>query len=233
MWTTANRRGSAMLCMHAGQWFMAGRGGERVMEVDDRTLLTVLGHHVGPTRAQSILARVRRDLRGPAPPRQLITRLGEGLQAHIGPAASRAAIAELTRLVSGDQPVEAIELELRVESDIARARLAARDLCQALGSSPLAVQKLVTVVSELARNMVIYAGGGALTIRKTEDGRRSVFIAARDHGPGIANLDEILAGRYRSRTGLGLGILGTKRLADRFTIASSTAGTTIELEISY
>lgn len=202
------------------------------MEVDDRTLLTVLGRHVGPTRAQSILARVRRDLRGPAPARQLLTRLGEGLHAHVGAAASRAAIAELTGLMS-DKPVEAVELELRVEPDIARARLAARDLCQALGSPPLAVQKLVTVVSELARNMVIYAGGGALTIRKTEDGRRCVFIAARDHGPGIANLDEILAGRYRSRTGLGLGILGAKRLAERFTITSSPAGTTIELEIGY
>jgi serine/threonine-protein kinase RsbT len=151
---------------------------------------------------------------------------------HIGEAASRAVIAELTRLVS-DRPVEAHELEMRVESDIARARLAARDLCQALGASPLLVQKLVTIVSELARNMVSYAGGGALTIRKTDDGRRRVFIAARDHGPGIANLDEILAGRYRSRSGLGLGILGTKRLADRFTITSSTAGTTIEVEISY
>ena len=52
-------------------------------------------------------------------------------------------------------------------------------------------------------------------------------------GPGITNLDEILAGRYRSRSGLGLGILGTKRLADRFSIDSKPTGTHVEVEVTY
>jgi serine/threonine-protein kinase RsbT len=206
-----------------------------VTEIDDRTLLAALGRHVDATRARSILARARQSspgLRGPLPPRQLLTRLGEGLRMYLGEAATRTAIAALTQLIAG-KPAEALELELQHEPDIARARLAARDLCQALGTSPLVVQKLATIVSELARNMVAYAGGGTLKIHPCDHNRRCVHVTARDHGPGIANLEDILAGRYKSRSGLGLGILGTKRLADRFTIESHTTGTHVEVEVSF
>lgn len=206
-------------------------------EPDDRALLAVLGRYVSPTRAQSILVRARRDLpglapRGSTPSTQLLARLTEGLRMFIGEADTRAAVAELTRLGS-DRKVDAIELEVRVESDIARARLAARDLCQALGTSPLVVQKLATIVSELARNIISYAGTGNLAIRQCSGGRRCVHVEARDQGQGIANLEEILAGKYKSRSGLGLGILGTKRLADQFRIESSAAGTRIEVEVGY
>ena len=61
---------------------------------------------------------------------------------------------------------------------------------------------------------------------------RTIF-SARDQGPGIANLADILAGRYRSRSGLGLGILGTKRLADRFAIDTKPTGTHVEVEVTY
>ena len=210
---------------------------DAVREPDDRALLAVLGRYVSPTRAQSILVRARRDMpglapRGPTPSTQLLARLAEGLRMFIGEADTRAAVAELTRLGS-NRKVDAIELEVRVESDIARARLAARDLCQALGTSPLVVQKLATIVSELARNIISYAGTGTLAIRQCSGGRRCVHVEAKDQGKGIANLEEILAGKYKSRSGLGLGILGTKRLADHFTIESSPAGTRVEVEVGY
>jgi signal transduction histidine kinase len=216
-----------------------GRG-EPVSEVvtlDDKALLAVLGRYVSPTRAQSILVRARREspglgARGATVNTQLMARLAEGLRMFCGEADTRAAVAELTRLGSS-RKVEAIELELRMESDIARARLAARDLCQALGVSPLVVQKLATIVSELARNIISYAGGGQLAIRQCGPTRRCVHIEARDKGPGIANLEEILGGRYKSRTGLGLGILGTKRLADLFQIESGADGTRVEVEVHY
>lgn len=202
-----------------------------VSELDDRTLLAVLGRHVSPVRAQSIVARARREAAGQ--PRLLLSRLTDGLRPLLGEAGTRAALAELTRTGGGDKPSGPLELELRVEPDIARARLAARDLCQSLGTSALVVQKLATIVSELARNMVSYAHGGTLVIRRCDGDRRCLHVSARDQGPGITNLDEILAGRYRSRSGLGLGILGTKRLADRFTIDSKPGGTYVEVEVTY
>jgi len=201
-----------------------------VSELDDRTLIAALGRHVSPVRAQSIVARARREAAGQ--PRLLLARLTDGLRGFLGESGTRAVIAELTRL-SSDTPAGPLELDLRGEPDIARARLAARDLCQNLGASALVVQKLATIVSELARNMVSYAQGGTLVIRRCEGDRRCLHVSARDHGPGIANLDEILAGRYRSRSGLGLGILGTKRLADRFAIDSKPTGTHVEVEVTY
>ncbi len=210
---------------------------EQDRELEDRTLLTVLGRYVSPTRAQSILVRARRDspalgLRGATPVTQLLARLAEGLRMFVGEADTRAAVAELTRLTSTHK-ADAVELELRVESDIARARLAARDLCLALGTSALVIQKLATIVSELARNIVSYAGGGQLSIRPCSGGKRGVRIEARDQGKGIPNLEEILGGRYKSRSGLGLGILGTKRLADRFAIETGPGGTRVEVEVHY
>jgi serine/threonine-protein kinase RsbT len=56
-------------------------------------------------------------------------------------------------------------------------------------------------------------------------------MVASDDGPGIANLDEIMAGRYRSRTGLGLGLLGSKRLSDSFDIQTSARGTCVTVEV--
>ena len=70
-------------------------------------------------------------------------------------------------------------------------------------------------------------------MRQGGPARRCVHVEARDQGPGIGNLEEILGGRYKSRSGLGLGILGTKRLADQFRIDSSPAGTRVEVEVSY
>jgi len=205
-------------------------------ELEDRTLLTVLGRYVSPTRAQSILVRARRDspalgLRGATPVTQLLARLAEGLRMFVGEADTRAAVTELTRLTAATK-ADAVELELRVESDIARARLAARDMCLALGTSALVIQKLATIVSELARNIISYAGSGQVSIRQCT-GRRGIRIEARDQGRGIANLEEILGGRYKSRSGLGLGILGTKRLADRFAIESGPGGTRVEVEVYF
>jgi len=218
---------------------------EGAREAEDRVLIAVLSRYVSPTRAQSILVRARREVPGMPLPRTiggtsgaaaghqaLLARLTEGLRMFVGEADTRAAVAEVTRLLAG-RTASPIDLELRVESDIARARLAARDLCQTLGTSPLVIQKLATIVSELARNMVAYAGGGKLSLKPGTSGRRCVSIEATDQGPGISNLEEILAGRYKSRSGLGLGILGTKRLADRFTIASAPGGTRVEVEVNF
>ena len=201
---------------------------------EDRLLLAVLGKYVNPIRAQGVLVRARREVsaRGGAAGTQLVARLVDGLRAFVGEAEARAAVAELTQALS-PKTAAAVEIEIRAEADIARVRLAVRDICQALGTSALVLQKVATIVSELARNMVLYAGGGKLFIRPGDGGRRCLYVASRDTGPGIKNLPEIMSGKYKSRSGLGLGILGTKRLADKFDIETGPGGTKIEVEVNY
>lgn len=121
-------------------------------------------------------------------------------------------------------------MAIAAECDIAQARLATRELCRALGASASGMQRIVTVVSELTRNMVLYAGGGDLSVEPCPSGPR-VKIVARDRGPGIADLPAILGGRYRSRTGAGLGLLGSKRLSGAFDVATGPGGTTIVAEV--
>lgn len=202
--------------------------------LDEAAVLAVLARYIGSARAQGVLLRARSDLRGrgSVSDSQLIARLVEGVRLYVGDGEARKIHAELTRAAS-PKAIEAIEIEIKIEADIARARMAARDICLALGTSALILQKLATVVSELARNMVLYAGGGKLVIRPCTGGRRCMHVQSTDKGGGIKNLDEILAGKYKSRSGLGLGILGTKRLSDKFDIETGPTGTRVEVEVNY
>jgi serine/threonine-protein kinase RsbT len=204
------------------------------MGADDRQLLAVLCRYINLSRAQGVLVRARREVmaRGAAGPTQLVARLADGLRAFVGETEARAAVAELTRALSA-KTAEAVEVEIKIEADIARARLAVRDMCQALGTSALILQKLATIVSELARNMVLYAGGGKLTLRTCAPGKRCLHVTGVDQGGGIKNLDEIMSGKYKSRSGLGLGLLGSKRLADKFDIQTGPGGTKVEIEVNF
>ena len=134
--------------------------------------------------------------------------------------------------IEAGAPEVALELDVRAERDVARVRLAVRELCQKLGARPLALQKIATVVSELSRNMVLYAGGGRLVVGSVGTDKKCVFVRAVDEGPGIPELDAILAGRSQSRNGRGLGLLGTKRLADGFRVHTAATGTWIEVEVN-
>ena len=126
----------------------------------------------------------------------------------------------------------ALELDVLSEKDVARARVSVRELCQKLGARPLSLQKIATIVSELARNMVLYAGGGKLLVGSVGADRKCVFIRSVDEGSGIPDLEAILAGRRVSRNGRGLGLIGTKRLADGFRIHTGPTGTWIEAEVN-
>jgi len=134
--------------------------------------------------------------------------------------------------IEAGAPEVALELEVLAERDVARARMAVRELCQKLGARPLALQKIATVVSELARNMVLYASGGRLVVGSVGTEQKCVFIRAIDEGAGIPELDEILAGRKVSRNGRGMGLVGAKRLADGFRIHTGPTGTWIEVEVN-
>lgn len=80
--------------------------------------------------------------------------------------------------------------------------------------------QIATVTSELVRNVRQYADHGELELRPLT-APLGIEVRVTDHGPGIANLNEILAGRYRSQTGLGLGLLGCRRLMDGFVVRTT------------
>jgi serine/threonine-protein kinase RsbT len=121
-------------------------------------------------------------------------------------------------------------IPINEESDVLRARTACRDVCEKLGFSMLDQVKIATAVSELARNIVAYAGRGTIDIAAIHGKPRAIDIVARDQGPGIPNLDQILAGLYKSRTGLGMGLRGVKRLMDHFDIQTGPGrGTQVTL----
>jgi serine/threonine-protein kinase RsbT len=117
-------------------------------------------------------------------------------------------------------PSADLEIAVHSEQDIVLARRSARQLASQVGFDEIDQAKIATAISELARNIHRYAHTGAIRLSALPPPRPGVRIVARDAGPGIPHLEGILSGAYRSRTGLGLGILGCKRLMDEFAIES-------------
>lgn len=140
------------------------------------------------------------------------------------------AITELREVLAPDEP-SAVTVELRSEADMSLARQAARNLAEKMGARSFETQKFVTVVSELARNIVEYAKRGEIELTPLSEGMRGLRVRAVDHGPGIKNLEEILEGRYKSKTGLGKGIVGVRKMMSRFDIVSDDNGTRVEVEM--
>jgi len=121
-----------------------------------------------------------------------------------------------------------IQLEITHEHHIVLARQRARLISEKIGFDKITQTRISTAVSEITRNAYEYAQGGTVVFYlDLEQSPQQLQIQIRDHGNGIANLDEILEGRYVSRTGMGMGIIGAKRLVDHFTIASQPGQGTI------
>jgi serine/threonine-protein kinase RsbT len=111
-----------------------------------------------------------------------------------------------------------LQVDINEEYDIVTARNHTRTICDQIGFGVAEQIKIATVVSELARNIVLYVGKGRIEIETVDGLRRGIEIRAIDRGAGITNLDAVLNGGYRSKTGMGVGLLGTKRLMDDFEI---------------
>ena len=112
-------------------------------------------------------------------------------------------------------------LELLTEQDIVRTRQTVRKITQELGFSLVDQTKMVTAASELARNTVVYGGGGEVLVDVlTEGARTGLRLHFVDHGPGIANIDLAMTEGWTSGHGLGLGLTGAKRLCNEFSIES-------------
>lgn len=112
------------------------------------------------------------------------------------------------------------------EADIVAARQRARQIAGLLGFEAQDQTRIATAVSEIARNAMSYGGGGRLRFTLDRGQEPALVMIVRDHGPGIADVEAILDGRFRSATGMGVGISGTRRLMDRFGIESPDGGGT-------
>lgn len=124
-----------------------------------------------------------------------------------------------------------ITVPIESEADVVTARQRAHRLAELLGFERQDQTRIATAVSELARNAFSYAGGGrAEFILDPEPSPQVFHIRISDRGPGIADIQTILDGQYRSKSGMGLGILGARRLMDHFRIDSKAGkGTTVDV----
>jgi serine/threonine-protein kinase RsbT len=162
----------------------------------------------------------------------VIAELGRGLALFLSSRADQQeSLARLSALATPHGGAhEPIEIRITQETSVVDARLQARSFARALGFDRTDQARITTTVSELARNIYSYAGSGRIVLSALDAPRPGLRIVATDAGPGIPHLSEILDGNYRSRTGMGLGILACKRLMDEFSITSAPGqGTTVRL----
>ncbi|CAN5877170.1 ATP-binding protein [soil metagenome] len=123
-----------------------------------------------------------------------------------------------------------LKIQLRRDEDVVLARQRTRQIAAHLGFDTHDQARIATAVSEIARNAVQYAGAGWVQFEIDGEAQPSLLVRVWDTGPGIPHLDDVLAGRYRSTTGLGIGLVGAGRLTDRFAIeAPAGQGTTVTL----
>ncbi|VVM73863.1 Serine/threonine-protein kinase RsbT [Pseudomonas fluorescens] len=111
---------------------------------------------------------------------------------------------------SGSQPIH-------IEQDVVLARQTARKLATECGMRLIDLTKLVTAVSELARNTMVYGGGGDMDWQILEENARTgLRLTFRDEGPGIPDIKLAMTDGWTSGSGLGLGLTGAKRLVEEF-----------------
>jgi serine/threonine-protein kinase RsbT len=118
------------------------------------------------------------------------------------------------------------------EADIVTARQIGRRLAAEGGFSSADQTLIATAISEVARNIVVYARHGEVILSALESqGRRCIRIVARDHGPGIADVGLAMQDGYSTGNSLGLGLPGARRLMDDFNLASTPGeGTTVTMQ---
>ena len=129
---------------------------------------------------------------------------------------------------TGGQGELVIRLPIRGHEDIVLARQKVRDIAVGLGFNLLNQTRIVTAVSELARNIVVHAQSGTMTVFRPAE-RVGLTIVFEDKGPGITDIARALQESYSSVGSLGLGLQGAKRLTDAMEISSSPEGTTITI----
>ena len=118
------------------------------------------------------------------------------------------------------------------EADIVLARQAGRQLAAQLGLTATEQTLIATAISEVARNIVVYAQEGDIVLSRGEEGGRvGIIVIAIDRGPGIENKELAMRDGYSTKNSLGLGLPGARRLMDDFSLESEVGkGTTVTMK---
>jgi serine/threonine-protein kinase RsbT len=209
-------------------------------------ILEVLTRHVSVLNARSVLRRAihRAGLRADAVTFEHVGRLadglGDGLRLFVrDPAVLKdciAAVVATGEMAKGSPGSAGRErgkrIVLRAEMDVVVARMEGRTLARDVGFTEAGRTRVATVISELARNIVRYAGEGEIEIQASSIPAPTVDIVAKDRGPGIADLEAILSGNYRSKDGMGLGLRGVRNVSSRFDVKTGRGiGTTVTVRM--
>jgi serine/threonine-protein kinase RsbT len=201
-------------------------------------VIRVLERYVSPLNARGMVTKAMRE-RNLEPAtftagdiRKLSGSLQRGIRLFLGAQDITEALREIDDLCRKTaSKVSSCSIEIISETDISTARVEARRLCEDFGAKSFTTQKVTTIVSELARNIVSYTAGGKVEIVPMNGHQRRIVVRATDSGPGIPHLNVVLSGHYQSKTGLGKGLWGTKRLADHFDVSTGPGGTRIVAEV--
>jgi serine/threonine-protein kinase RsbT len=110
------------------------------------------------------------------------------------------------------------------ETDILLARQEARSTAEAVGFRGSDLTLIATAISEITRNILVHAGEGSISISVIHRERPGIEIVARDHGPGIADIELAMQDGYSTVSSLGLGLPGARRLMDEFEVSSPPGG---------
>ena len=124
-----------------------------------------------------------------------------------------------------------VVVPIKADVDVVLARQKVRGMVSGLRFSGSELTLIATAISEVARNIVSYAGSGEIVLRIVQKGqRRGLTVIARDKGPGIADIERAMQDGYSTLRGLGLGLPGSKRLMDEFDLVSEVGkGTEITM----
>jgi serine/threonine-protein kinase RsbT len=109
---------------------------------------------------------------------------------------------------------------IKSEPDVVTVRRRVREVSAQLGLSLVDQTKIITAASELARNTMIYGGGGTMQVQTLNGPRVGLRLTFEDHGPGIPDVELALRDGFTTGSGLGLGLGGSKRLVNEFDIVS-------------
>lgn len=125
-----------------------------------------------------------------------------------------------------------VRVPINADSDVVSARRQGRTLAEPLGFSSSELTFIATAISEVARNIVRYAGQGTIILRCVREGdKRGLLIVACDHGPGIADVVQAMQDGYSTSGSLGMGLPGARRLMDAFDIVSEVGkGTRVSMK---
>ena len=124
-----------------------------------------------------------------------------------------------------------VTVVVKYEDDVVGARQRARQIAALLGFDVTEQTRIATAVSEIARNAFVYAGGGRVEFAiEGSTPPQLLIVRIIDKGQGIGRLADVLSGQYESATGMGIGIVGARRLMDHFAIESTARGTFVTLK---